>query len=57
MTIKYIGKRENVIKHSHGRCGVGDFRKNLHEGYIWTGPRNVLYFILKFNISSLCTSQ
>ena len=41
-----IGKRAHVLKHSHGRCVVGALDKNVHEGYIWTGHRSVLYFIL-----------
>ena len=37
-----IGKRAHVLKHSHGRCVVGTFDKNLHEGSIWTGHIFVL---------------
>ena len=37
-----IGKRAHFLKHSHARCVVGSFDKNLHEGYIWTGHRAVL---------------
>ena len=44
MTMNDIGKRAHVLKHSHGRYMVGDFDKNLHEGYIWTKPRTVLSF-------------
>ena len=40
------GKRENLLKHSHGGCVVGPFDKVLHEGSIWTGHSDVLYFIL-----------
>ena len=39
------------MKHSHGRCVVGDFDKSLHEGSIQTGHRCVLYFILHKSIS------
>ena len=45
-----IGKRAYVIKNTHGRCVVGVFDKILHEGYIWTGPSAVLYFILHKSI-------
>ena len=41
-----IGKREHVLKNSHGRCVIGAFDKVLHEGSIWTGHRAVLLFIL-----------
>ena len=34
MTMNKIGKQEKFIKHSHGRCVVGDFDKNLYEGSI-----------------------
>ena len=44
MTIDYIGKRSHIIKHSHVRCVVGAFDKNLHEGYIWNGPRDIISF-------------
>ena len=46
MTMNYIGKIAHVLKHLHGRCVVGDFDKKLHEGYIWTEHRAVLYFSL-----------
>ena len=49
-----IVKRAHVLKHSHGRCVIGYFDKNLHEGSIWTGHRAVLSFILYRSISSLC---
>ena len=50
-----IGKRAQVLKHSHRRCVIGSFAKNLHEGSIWTDNRAVLSFILhKTNISSPC---
>ena len=45
-----IGKRANVLKHSHGRCVIGYFDKILHEGSIWTGHRAVLSFILHKSI-------
>ena len=41
-----IVKRAHVINHSHGRCVIGAFDKNVHEGSIWTGHRAVLSFIL-----------
>ena len=41
-----IGKRAHVLKHSHGRCVIGDLDKILHEGSIWTGHRAFLLFIL-----------
>ena len=44
--INDIGKRAHVLKHSYGRCMVDPFDKNLHEGYICTGHRAVLYLIL-----------
>ena len=31
-------------------CVIGDFDKNLHEGYIWTGHRAVLSFIFHKSI-------
>ena len=46
MTMNYIGEMAPVLKHSHGRCVVDAFDKNLHEGSIWNGPRAVLSFIL-----------
>ena len=45
-----IGKRAHVLKHSHGRCVVSAFDKNLHEVSIWAGPRAVLSFILHKSI-------
>ena len=45
-----IGKRAHVMKYSHGRCVVGAFDKILQEGYIWTGHRAVLSFILHKSI-------
>ena len=45
-----IGKRAHVLKHSHGRCVIGAFDTNLYEGYIWTGHRAVLLFILHKSI-------
>ena len=45
-----IGKRAHVMKHSHGRCVVGDFDKILNEGSIWTGHRSALSFILHKSI-------
>ena len=45
-----IGKIAHVLKHSHGRCVIGYFDKNLHEGSIWTGHRAVLSFILHKSI-------
>ena len=41
-----IREKAHVLKHSHGRCVIGYFDKNLHEGSIWTGHRAVLSFIL-----------
>ena len=41
-----IVKRAHVMKNSHGRCVVGAYDKILHEGYIWTGHRSVLSFML-----------
>ena len=41
-----IGKIAHVLKHSHGRCVIGYFDKNLHEVSICTGHRSVLSFIL-----------
>ena len=38
------------MKNSHGRCVVGAFDKILHEGYICTGRRAVLSFILHKSI-------
>ena len=40
-----IGKIVHVMKHSHGRCVVGAFDKNLHEGSIWNGHRYVISLI------------
>ena len=48
--MNYIGKRSYVLKHSHGRCVVGPFDKILHEGFVWTGRRALLYFILHKSI-------
>ena len=45
-----IVKRAHVMKNSHGRCVVGAHDKILHEGYIWTGHRSVLSFILHKSI-------
>ena len=45
-----IGKRAHVLKHSHGRCVIGSFDKNLHEGSIWTGRRALLSFITHISI-------
>ena len=42
ITMNDIGKKVHVIKHSHRRCVVGAFDKNLHEGYNWTLPIEVL---------------
>ena len=41
-----IGKRAHVLSHSHGSSVVRTFDKILHGGYIWTGHRAVLSFIL-----------
>ena len=41
-----IGKRAHVLKHLHGRHVFCAFAKILHEGYIWTGHRAVISFIL-----------
>ena len=38
-----IGKIEHVLKHPHGRCVVGPFDKILHEDFIFTVHRDVLY--------------
>ena len=45
-----IGKRALVLKHSDGRCVVGDVDKILHEGFICTSHRTVLLFILHKSI-------
>ena len=45
-----IGKRVQVLKHSHVRCVIGSFDKTSHEGYIWTGRRYALSFILHKSI-------
>ena len=45
-----VGKRAHVLKHSHRRCVIGAFDKHLHEGYIWTGPRSAISFILHKSI-------
>ena len=45
-TMNDIGKIAHVLKHSQGRYLVGSFDKILHEGYIWTGTRAFLSFIL-----------
>ena len=50
MTMDDIGKIAHVLKHSHKRCVVVDFDKNLHTGYICTGPTAVISFILKKSI-------
>ena len=44
------GKIAHVLKHSHERCVIGYFDKNLHEGSIWNGHRAVLSFILHKSI-------
>ena len=49
-TINEIGKRENVLKHSHRGCVVGAFYKILHEGSIWNGTISILYFKLHKSI-------
>ena len=41
-----IGKGARVLNNSQGRCVVCAFDKNLHEGFIWTGHRAVIFFIL-----------
>ena len=38
------------MKYSHGSCVIGDQGKILHEGFIWTGNRAVLSFILHKSI-------
>ena len=50
MTMNDIGKRSHVLKHSHESFVVGTFDKILHEGYIWTGHRTDLSFILHKSI-------
>ena len=45
-----IEKRAHILKHTSGRCVVGAFKANLHEEYIWNGPRSVPYFILHKSI-------
>ena len=45
-----IGRREHVLKHSHGRCVIGYFDKILYEGSIWNDHRAVLLFILQKSI-------
>ena len=37
-----IGKRACVMNQSRGRCVIGAFDKNLHEGSIWNGRIAVL---------------
>ena len=44
MTMNDIGKGAHVINNSHAKCMVGAFDKMLYEGFIWTGPKAVLYF-------------
>ena len=46
ITMNDIGKGAHVINHSHGKCMVGAFDKMLYEGFIWTGPKAVLYFFV-----------
>ena len=41
-----IGKIAHVLKHLHKRCLVVPLDKISPEGYIWTGHRDVLSFIL-----------
>ena len=50
MTMNDIGKIAHVINHSHGRCVIGAFDKNLYGGYLQTGPGAVLYFFLRKSI-------
>ena len=45
-SINEVGKRAHVLKHSHGRCGIGYFDKILYEGSLWTGHRAIISFIL-----------
>ena len=48
--MKDIGKIAHVLKHSHERCFIVYFDKNLYEGSIWTGHRYILSFILHKSI-------
>ena len=50
VTMNDIGNREHILKHTCGRCVVGAFDTNLHEGSIWNVPRSVTYFILHKSI-------
>ena len=50
MNTNDIGKRAHLLKHSHGRYVVVAFDKLLYEGYIWTGNRAALSFILHKSI-------
>ena len=46
MTTNDTVKIAHFLKHSHERCVVDVFDKNLHKCFIWTGHRSVLSFIL-----------
>ena len=48
--MNYNRKRAHGLKHSYGRCVVSAFGKILHEGFIWTGHRYILSFILHKSI-------
>ena len=50
VNMNYTGKRAHFLKHSHGRCVVCAFDKNLHEGSIWNVNRAVISFILHKSI-------
>ena len=48
--INDVVKRAHLLKHSYGRCVIGYFDKNLHEGSLWTGQRAFISFILHKSI-------
>ena len=57
MNMNYIGKREHVLKHLHGRCVVGAFdNKIIWRIYLeWTHSSSIFY-PPQINMSSFCTS-
>ena len=40
-----VGKIDHFLKHLHGRIIMGTFEIFLHEGYLWRGHKEVIYFI------------
>ena len=50
ITMNDMGEIAHVLNNSSGRCVVGAFDKNLHEGYIWTVNRAILSFTLHKSI-------